>query len=146
MDHVRELYITIPIDLTVYYLIQPPNMKNKAQFIMDVLGMAQFVRVYELIPKSLSPFGKVALAFDLCKKTVENGLGFIEEGRSIDHITENRKLLENIIQKLLSYVPESSQNHLYTEWNQSRFADLDSVHYREEISKWIHTIRQHIFD
>lgn len=144
MDYIGDLYngeikIPVRVDLIVYETIQPPVMAHKAQFIMDVLQLAQTIGVYEIIPKSLSPFGKVALAFDLCKMAFDQEVQYI---RSL----KQWKSLYNNLQKLIYHVPGVQ---IYTEWNKSqciKINNIDVVYYSEDISMWIHTIRQSIFD
>ena len=104
---------------------------------MDVLHLAQIVDVYKHIPKSLSPFGKIALSFDLCKSAFDQHVQYIQ---SIDQW----KSLYNTLQKLLYYIPD-----MYPEWNQSQCIQIqfDDVLYNpNDISVWIHKIRQGIFN
>ena len=104
---------------------------------MDGLHLAQIVGVYKLIPISLSPFGKIALSFDLCKMAFDQNVQYI---RSI----KEWKSLYHTLEKLLYYA-----NDLYPEWNQSQCItfefDFDVIYNSNDISMWIHKIRQRIF-
>lgn len=145
MTHIGELYgkTTIPIHINwlAYESVLTPPITEKAQFIMDVMHMAHIVNVYPLIPASLPPFGKVALAFYLCETSFKKNAFTI---RSV----EQWKSLLNIIQKLITYVP-----HLQTKWNESTCIQIDAdiqeeyaVYQAHEIAWWIGTIRDCLFD
>jgi hypothetical protein len=148
MDYLGELsngkiYIPIHVDLNLFESIQEPIMNNKAQFIMDVLHMAQTVGVYQLIPKVFPPFGKVALALHLSQTAFDRGVYYIRS-------KEQWKSLYTTLERLLSYIPvsESVQTQLFTEWNHSpciEFENLNITYHTDDISMWMETIRNHVF-
>ena len=143
MTHIRELYgqttIPIRINMTAYESVLTPIVSEKAQFIMDVMHMAHLVNVYPLIPTSLPPFGKVALAFYLCETSFQKNAFTI---RSV----EQWKSLRDSIQQLITYVP-----HLQTKWNESTCIQLDAqeeyaIYQAHEIAWWMGMIRDCLFD